>query len=120
MPMNSPAWYCARTKPKHEHIAAANLLRHANVEVFNPRLRVEKATRRGVIRVSEPLFPCYIFVRCVIEEKLNDIRYANGISTIVHFANRIPHISDSVVVELQEHFKEMREAIVDQRLSVGP
>ncbi len=42
------AWYCARTKPKHEHIAAANLLKNLGLEVFNPRLRVERATQRGL------------------------------------------------------------------------
>src|SRR5580692_9057764 len=64
----SPAWYCARTKPKHEHIAAASLRKNLNLEVFHPRLRIERATKRGVVRISEPLFPCYIFIRSVIEE----------------------------------------------------
>ena len=57
-------WYCARTQPKHEHIAAAGVARKLDLEVFHPRLRIEKATRRGVVRFVEPLFPCYIFVRC--------------------------------------------------------
>jgi len=36
MKIESPAWYCARTKPKHEHIAAANLRKNLNLEVFIP------------------------------------------------------------------------------------
>ena len=68
------AWYCARTKPKHEQIAAANVRKRLNLEVFHPQLRIERATRRGVVRVIEPLFPGYIFVRCAIEEKLNEIQ----------------------------------------------
>ena len=67
------AWYCARTKPKHEHIAAANLRKNLNLEVFHPRLRIERATRRGVVRVNEPLFPCYIFIRCDIQQSLDEI-----------------------------------------------
>ena len=62
----SLAWYCARTKPKHEHIAAANVRQNLGLEVFHPRLRMERATQRGVMRVVEPLFPCYIFIRCVL------------------------------------------------------
>ncbi|HZV35866.1 MAG TPA: transcription termination/antitermination NusG family protein, partial [Verrucomicrobiae bacterium] len=77
------AWYCARTKPKHEHIAAANLRKNLGLEVFNPQLRVERSTRRGLVRTIEPLFPCYIFVRCAIQERLDQIRYTNGISSIV-------------------------------------
>src|ERR1017187_7463945 len=81
----APAWYCARTKPKHEHIAAANLRQNLGLEVFHPRLRIERATQRGVMRVVEPLFPCYIFIRCMLEEDFGDIRHTSGISSLVHF-----------------------------------
>ena len=30
------AWYCIRSQPRHEHIAAANLRRHHQIEVFIP------------------------------------------------------------------------------------
>ena len=60
-----PGWYCARTKPKHEHIAAAGVVSRLDLEVVCPRLRVERPTRRGVVRLLEPLFPGYLFVRCV-------------------------------------------------------
>jgi transcriptional antiterminator RfaH len=113
------AWYCARTKPKHEHIAAANLCKNLNLEVFNPRLRIERATQRGVVRVVEPLFPCYIFVRCVIEEKISEIKHANGISSLVHFGNRIPMVADSVIEELQECFEAEEPMTVENRLSPG-
>jgi transcriptional antiterminator RfaH len=113
------AWYCARTKPKHEHIAAANLVKHLGLEVFHPRLRVERATRRGVARVIEPLFPCYIFVRCPRNEKLNEIRYANGVSSLVHFAERIPTVPDSVIEELQECFAAEEPIAVEERLLPG-
>src|SRR5215831_9241644 len=91
-------WYCARTKPKHEHIAAANLSRNLGLEVFNPRLRIERASRRGLIRTVEPLFPCYIFVRCSAET-LNDTRYVTGVSSLVHFGQRIPTVPDSIIEE---------------------
>jgi transcriptional antiterminator RfaH len=99
------AWYCARTKPKHEHIAAANLRKHLGLNVFHPRLRSEQTTCRGVIRqVTESLFPSYIFVRCVIEESLDPIRHTGGISSIVSFGQKIPSVPESVVEELQECF----------------
>jgi transcriptional antiterminator RfaH len=113
------AWYCARTKPKHEHIAAANLVKQLRLEVFHPRLRVERATQRGVARVIEPLFPCYIFVRCPRNEKLNEIRYANGVSSLVHFAERVPTVPDSVIEELQECFAAEEPMAVEERLLPG-
>jgi transcriptional antiterminator RfaH len=119
MSIESPAWYCARTKPKHEHIAAANLRKNLNLEVFHPRLRIERATRRGVVRISEPLFPCYLFLRCIIEEKLGEIQRTNGVNTVVHFARRIPKIPDAVIEELKEYFEGEETMNVEDRLSPG-
>jgi transcriptional antiterminator RfaH len=113
------AWYCVRAKPKHEHIAAANLRTNFKLEVFHPRLRIERATRRGVVRVSEPLFPCYLFVRCVLEEGLNDMQRTNGIVTIVHFGSRIPTIADSIIDELKECFAGGETMTVEDRISPG-
>src|SRR5271154_5875382 len=116
MQMGNPAWYCARTKPKHEHIAAANLRKQVGVDVFLPRLLVERVTRRGLVRSKEPLFPCYIFVHCVIEERLNDIKRTSGVNTVVHFANQIPPIADSAIEELRCCFDVDEFVTVDNQL----
>ncbi|HMD54865.1 MAG TPA: transcriptional activator RfaH [Phycisphaerae bacterium] len=113
------AWYCARTKPKHEHFAAAHLRQNLNLEVFHPRLRLERATQRGVVRVVEPLFPCYLFVRCVLEDRINDIQRSNGIHSFVHFGNHIPSVADSIVEELQECFAEDDTMAVSDRIAPG-
>ena len=114
-----PAWYCARTQPKHEHIAAANLAKQLGLEIFHPRLKLERATRRGAVRVIEPLFPCYIFVRCALEERLNDIRYINGISSLVHFGAKIPVVPDHVIEELRQCFDSEEPMAVQDPLRVG-
>ncbi len=113
------AWYCARTKPKHEHIAAANMRQNLGLEVFHPRLRVERITSRGIVRVTEPLFPCYIFVRCVIEEWLSKIRHTNGVSNLVRFGHRIPTVPDPVLAELQKCFETEDPITVDDLLQPG-
>ena len=117
--MSYPAWYCARTKPKHEHIAAANLARNLGLEVFHPRLRLERATQRGVRRVVESLFPCYIFVRCVLGESVDTIRYVTGISSLVHFGHRIPRVPDQTIDELRECFESEDPMCVEERLIAG-
>jgi transcriptional antiterminator RfaH len=119
MTFETPAWYCARTKPKHEHIAAANVRKRLNLDVFHPQLRIERATRRGVVRVIEPLFPGYIFVRCAIEEKLNEIQRTNGVSSLVHFGNRIPTVDDAVIGELQECFEAESPMALEDCLAPG-
>ena len=99
------AWYCAKTKPKHDHIAAANLRKNLGLEVFSPRLRSEQTTIRGVIKnVTEPVFPGYVFVRCAIEEHLDQIRYTSGLSGIVSFGGRIPTVPAEVLEDLRTCF----------------
>lgn len=113
------AWYCARTKPKHEHIAAANLRKHMELEVFLPRVRLEKLTRRGMVRLLEPLFPCYVFVRCNVDESLNAVQHTSGISKIVHFGGKIPQVPDLVIHELQACFETDDVMVVESQLAVG-
>lgn len=119
VPIQKPAWYCARTKPKHEHIAAATLRRNLGLQAFLPRLRIERATRRGAVRSIEPLFPCYLFVHCLIEEQLDEIKYANGVSSLVRFGGKIPMVEDSIIEELQDCFEADEPMTVEHRLAPG-
>ncbi|HZR19650.1 MAG TPA: transcriptional activator RfaH [Verrucomicrobiae bacterium] len=113
------AWYCARTQPKHEHIAARNLRSRLGVEVFNPRLKVERSTRRGVVRTVEPLFPSYVFVRCDLAEQITGIRHTYGISSLVHFGGRIPKVAEEVVEQLRECFESEEPMEVADGLQPG-
>lgn len=113
------AWYCARTKSKHEHIAAANLRKHLQLEVFLPRLRIERATQRGVVRLIEPLFPCYVFVQCVMEDRMEEIKHTNGISSLVCFGPNIPTVPAPIIAELRECFSADELLTVENRLSPG-
>jgi transcriptional antiterminator RfaH len=119
MQISNPAWYCARTKPKHEHIVAANVSKNLGLEVFHPRLRLERATRRGVMRVVEPLFPCYIFIHCILENRVDEIRHITGISSLVHFGRKIPVVPDSAIEELQQCFESEQPMIVQDGVVPG-
>lgn len=108
-----PAWYCVRTRQKQEHIAAANLRQIGGVEVFNPRLRIRRATQRGPVWFTEALFPSYIFARFELRPRFNEIRATSGVSTIVHFADRIPAIPEDVIAELRTLFAESETVVQD-------
>ncbi len=112
------AWYCARTKPKHEHIAAANLEHHLGLEVFSPRLKIERVTRRGLVRRVEPLFPGYLFVR-TLGQTMNEIRYVSGVSTLVHFGQEIPAVPDLIIEELRQCFPEAEILAVADHINPG-
>ncbi len=113
------AWYCVRTQPKHEHIASANLHRNLGLEVFHPRLRLERPTCRGVVRVIEPLFPCYLFVRFNLNERLDEIRHVSGVSSLVHFGHGIPVVPDAVIDELRQCFETEEAMNVEEPLRPG-
>jgi len=103
-PGSTLAWYCGRTKPKQERLAAANLRAHWQLEVFHPQIRSKRATIRGPVRIVEPLFPGYVFVRCALNEHLMNIRHTTGISSLVHFGERIPAVPDELVADLRTEF----------------
>ena len=113
------AWYCAKTKPKHDHIASANLRKNLGLEVFSPRLRSEQTTIRGVIKnITEPVFPGYVFVRCAIEEHLDQIRHTSGISGVVNFGGRIPTVPADVIEDLRTCFGA--EEVLDMQKDPSP
>ena len=119
MQIKNQAWYSARTKPKHEHIAAANLRKNLGLDVFSPRLRLEKLTRRGLVSVTEPLFPCYIFVRCVLEERISDIQHTVGVNRLVNFGGKIPEVADSIITELRDCFENEDVITIKTNLMPG-
>src|ERR1700742_1061178 len=94
-------WFCLRSQPKHEHLAAGYLQKDAGMEVFLPRIRFRRATKRGREWVTEALFPNYLFARFDWEKSLRHAQHARGIQTVVHFGNRWPAIPDDTIDELQ-------------------
>jgi transcriptional antiterminator RfaH len=94
-------WFCVRAQPKHEHIAAAHLRKEAGLEVYLPRIRFKRSTRKGPVWFTEALFPSYLFARFELAARLRQVTHAQGVRGVVHFGLRWPTISDAVVHELQ-------------------
>jgi transcriptional antiterminator RfaH len=100
-PGSGPAWFCLRTQPKHEHIAAAHLGQEPDLEVYLPRIRFKRATRRGPVWFTEALFPNYLFARFELAPCLRRVCYARGVRGVVHFGDRWPVVPDGVIAELR-------------------
>ncbi len=103
------AWFCLRSQPKHEHIAAAHLRQFNEITVFLPRVRFKRATRQGAAWVTEALFPGYLFARFDWRTSLRLVRHARGIQGVVHFGERWPTIPETVI-------EELRRAVGDDEL----
>ena len=110
-----PAWYCLRSRPKHEHIAAAHLRMLDGVTVFCPRIRFKRATPQGLVWVTEAMFSAYLFARFELAEMHRQVRCAYGVSDIVRFGDRYPTIEDEALAQLRDHtgVAEVKELIYE-------
>ncbi len=110
-PLGGLAWYCVRSQPKHEHIAALHLTKDQALEVYLPRIRFKRATRRGPVWFTEALFPNYLFVRFELAQSLRRVCHTRGVRGVVHFGHRWPVVPEAVV-------REMREALGNEQVHV--
>lgn len=110
-PVAEPEWFCVRTQPKHEHIAAASLRQNLQIEVFLPRIRFKRLTRQGPAWATEALFVNYLFARFDLASALRGVKHARGVQDVVHFGDQWPKIPEPVIHEL-------RTAMGDEELKV--
>jgi len=85
-------WYCVRTQTKREHIAAQTLRTLDGIEVFCPRIRYRKATRRGKVWWVEPMFPGYLLARFNLEDLERAVTFTQGVRGLVRFGSETPAI----------------------------
>jgi transcriptional antiterminator RfaH len=98
----SPLWFCLKSQPKHEHIAAAHLRQNSDVKVFLPRIRFKRATRQGTAWVTEALFPGYLLARFDWQASLRQVQHSRGVRGVIHFGERWPAIPEAIIHELQQ------------------
>jgi transcriptional antiterminator RfaH len=101
----APAWYCVRSQIKHEHIAAGHLRQLPEVDVFCPRVRFQRATRRGKVWFTEAMFPNYLFARFDLRD-LRVIQAAHGVAGVVHFGRHRPAVPDEIIADLRARLDE--------------
>src|ERR1700722_17658503 len=115
----SEAWFCLRTHPKHEHIAAAQLRQESDIEVYLPRIRFKRVTRSGPAWVTEALFQNYLFARFDLLDSVRRVQAARGVRGIVHFGNRWPTVPEAAIKELQAAMEGQELRVVEDTLQPG-
>jgi transcriptional antiterminator RfaH len=118
-PAEVPSWYCLKSQPKHEHIAAAHLRQMRNVEVFCPRLRFKRATKRGPVWFEEAMFPGYLFAHFNFPERHKEVRYAAGVSSILRFGQRYVRLDEETIRGLRSKTNENQLAIIKNDIRQG-
>lgn len=115
----SLAWFCVRTQPRHEHIAAAGLRRNLELEVFLPRVRFKRPTRKGPVWVTEALFMNYLFARFDWGTCLRRVQSARGVAGVVHFGRHWPTIPDTIIAELRAAVGDEEVRVVTNEFNPG-
>ena len=116
---DEPLWFCLRTQPKHEHLAAIALRRQAHIRCFSPRLRYPKATRRGRVWFVEAMFPGYMFAEFVYPLQHRRVEHSPGIHGIVHFGDYLATLDPQTMATLQERTGEAEVVTIDPEIKVG-
>ena len=119
MPQSDPQWYCVRSFAKQEHIAAAHLRALPGLEVFCPRVRFRKVTRRGPVWFMEALFPGYLFARFDKWRSQRAVAHARSVAFIVRFGEEIPSIPETALHELQSHMNGAECKIISEEVREG-
>gem|GEM_PF-80508 len=101
MILNEPQWYCLKTRTRYEQIARKNLQMGEMAEVFCPLIRFERARKSGKVRVTEAMFPGYLFAKFSYPEWHRRVASANGVSHIVGFGGEPSVVPQPVICELQ-------------------
>ncbi|MEI8341792.1 MAG: transcription termination/antitermination NusG family protein [Verrucomicrobiota bacterium] len=105
-------WYCLRSHPKHEHIAAAHLRNMVGeIDVFCPRLKIKRRCNRGVVWFVEALFPGYLFARFNPDNSMQIVKSVPGVKTVLSFGLMTVIIKDEIIDQLRADFdhNEMHE-----------
>jgi transcriptional antiterminator RfaH len=115
-----PEWFCLRCQTKREHIAAGHLRELEGVEVFCPRLRYRKATRRGKIWWVEPMFPGYLLAKFNMAEMERAVTFCQGIRGLIRFGSEIPPVPESFVEAIKQEILNRKGAEHDELVTLSP
>ena len=117
---DEPKWYCVRSQLRQEHVAAINLGRLEDIDVFCPRIRFKKCNRADrAMMVTEALFPGYVFARFRFAWAHRKVRYAHGVRGILQFGEKYASVPDEVIAELREQVGDEPVKEIAATLSEG-
>ncbi len=101
-----PHWFCLKTQPKHEKLAAQFLRAHIGLEVFSPVLRFQRATVRGKKWFEEALFPGYVFGKFPYRTHYRQVASSMGVTKVVSFGGQPAMVEDQIIDELRQYVRD--------------
>ena len=114
-----PVWFCLRTEPKREHLAATALRRRFGIECLSPRLRFRRLTQRGPVWFVEAMFPGYLFARFVYSTQHRAVESSHGVRGIVRFGQRLATLPENTIIALQSKAGAEEVVTIDSSPKIG-
>ncbi len=96
-------WYCVYTKPKHEDIVCTRISALSEIECLNPKLKTGKFVRKKYLEFTEPLFPCYLFMKFNASKYYHLINNTRGVKRVLCNGEGEPYIVDPKIIEILLH-----------------
>lgn len=110
-------WYALYTKA-HKEQQVRDLLLSRGFEVFLPQVRVFSKGR--VMQSSEPLFPCYLFIKFdIYETGLYAVQWTQGLRSVVSFCSQPAAVDEAVMAYIQKRVSEDIQQGYRSRFRVG-
>jgi transcriptional antiterminator RfaH len=103
-------WLVVRTKPKQER-HALEALAGRGIEAYCPRI-LEPPQHRHAPRGPVPLFPGYVFARCLLPQCYRAVHYCSGVAGVVRFGQELAVLDDAIVEALREREGERGYVVV--------
>ena len=106
MAENNTFWFAVQTRPRWEKKVATSL-NDNGIEHYCPLHKVVRQWSDRKVKVYEPLFTSYVFVR-VTEKELTEVREVSGIINLVYWLNRPAVIRDSEVETINKFLNDYK------------
>jgi transcriptional antiterminator RfaH len=95
-------WYTVQSKPRQEATAEQNLQRQG-FETYLPKICLRKRKRDKWVKIVEPLFPRYLFIRVDPDQhSLAPVRSTMGVAGLVCFGHLLQPVPHTVIEYLKQ------------------
>ncbi len=111
-------WQVIYTKPKQE-LRATEHLQNQGVEVYCPKINLEKIVKGQLQDTQEPLFPRYLFVKIPETVSWTSVRSSRGVVDFVKFGNRIAEVQNHIVGTLEQAVSDNQKCIYGDVPEIG-
>ncbi|MGB1309961.1 MAG: transcription/translation regulatory transformer protein RfaH [Leucothrix sp.] len=107
------SWYALMSKPQKDAYAEEQLI-NQGYNTYRPLAMRERRRRGKLIKVTESLFPRYLFINLdAINDNWAPIQSTYGVSGLVKFGDLPLSVPDSLIDQLRQQENQFQEKAID-------